>query len=439
MRAAVRWALVLLVLLLVVGHVVYWYLPRERAGAPEAGGLPARMLASSSYEACFWAPYPHQNLAALARALGDWNGYLAAASRFAGLPPPRLPSFGPFAVPPASEVAACSDASGKRVFVAAEIYPAIALVAKAAGRLAGNPWLAGGDVPDREPPTRVAWNGDEWTVSLAGAEAPVASDAGAGPPALSDPSAGAPALSDPGAEGRLPVPAGALALLRLSRPVSGSLADLPAGTYRLGRDGAGDLELALAGGAPPAPLPTAALPPADHPVLLAASGATEKGPASALALFPAGSRGGGNLDLPGAAAFQPLGAPGRGRWSLPGGGLARLLSGSLPRGDAAGWSIVALDAGSLARAEALAPLLAPVASPAGARLRLALRVEPAPALDLVASIRKLLERVPLVSPREVERWRDGETLLAPLARCRELTLASAGPPDAFALRLAGCR
>jgi len=415
-RAAVRWALVLLVLLLVAGHILYWYGPRERAGAPEPGGLPARMLAAAgggAYDACFWTPYPHQNLAALARALGDWDGYLAAASRFAGLPPPRLPGFGPFAVPPASEVAACSDSSGKRLLVAAEIYPAIAWVAKAAGRLAGNPWLAGGDVADREPPARVAWNGNEWTVSLAGAEPP------------------------PAAPDAAP-PAGALAILRLSRPVSGSLADLPAGTYRLGRDAAGDLELALAGiAAPAAALDSAALPPASHPVFLAASGATEKGPASALALFPAASKSG--LDLPSAAAFQPIGAPGRGRWSLPGGGLAGLLAGSLPRGNAAGWSIVALDAESLAKAETLAPLLARAVSPAGPRLRLALAVEPSRALDLVASIRKLLERVPLASPREVERWRDGETLLAPLARCRELTVTSAGPPDAFALRLAGCR
>ncbi len=116
----------------------------------------------------------------------------------------------------------------------------------------------------------------------------------------------------------------------------------------------------------------------------------------------------------------------------------------MPRGNVAGWSIVALDAGSLAGAAALAPGLARIAPPevspaAGSRLRLGLWVEPAPARELVTSIRKLLERVPLVSRREVDRWRDGETLLQPLARCRELSLTSAGPPDAFALRLSGCR
>jgi hypothetical protein len=417
-RAAVCWAILLLVVLLAAGHILYGYLPRERAGSPAPGGLPARMLASSSDEACFWVPYPHQNLAALARALGNWEEYVAAASRLAGLPPPQLPGFGPFAVPPASEVAACSDSSGRRVLVGAEIYPAIALVAKAAGRLAGNPWLAGGEVPGREPPTRVAWRGNEWTVSLGGAEPPPASPAPQAPPG------------------------DALALLRLARPVAGSLVDLPAGTYRLGRDAAGDLELALAGSvAPPTVLDLAGLPqlpPDSRPALLAVAGATEKGPAAALALFPSSSR--SDLGLPGAAAFQPAGVPGRGRWSLPGGGIAGLLARALPRGNAAGWSIVAIDAASLAKAETLAPILARAASPAaGPRLRLGLRVEPAAALELVAAIRKLLERVPLASPREVERWRDGETLLAPLARCREISAVSTGPPDAFALRLAGCR
>jgi len=422
-RTAYRWALLALLLVLAAAHVLYWYAPRERAASPAPEGLPARMLAATGYEACFWIPYPHQNLAALARALGDWEGYVAAASRLAGLPPPSLPGFGPFSVPPASEIAACSDASGRRVLVAAEIYPAIAVIAKAAGRLADNPWLAGGEVPGREQPTRVAWRGHEWTVSLGG-EAPPADP----PPQVP---AGPPALS----------------LLRLSRPISGSFTDLPAGTYRLERSlersKAGDLELALAGSAESLPNPVAtALPPESRPALLAAAGATEKEAAAALALFPAAA--GGDLELPGAATFHPAAVPGRGRWSLPGGGLAGLLTRSLPRGNAAGWSIVAFDAASLARAEALAPGLARIAppevSPASAsRLRLGLWIEPAAALDLVTSVRKLLEKVPLVGQREAERWRDGETLLTPLARCRELTLQSSGPPDSFALRLSGCR
>ena len=417
MRAGVRWAIAVLIVVLVAGHILYWYSPRERAAVAEPGGLPGRMLAAPGFDACFWIPYPHQNLAALARGLGDWEGWVAAASRLAGLPPPTLPGFGPFAVPPASEVAVCSDGPGHRVLVGASIYPSIALIAKAAGRIAGNPWLAGGEVPDRERPTRVSWRGSEWLVSIGGADLPPA------PPA---PFLGAPAL----------------ALLVLARPVASSLLDLPAGAYRLARPAAApaDLELALPGTAPM--LPDLALPPADRPVLLAAAGAGWRGPAAGLALFPAAAT--SRLELPSAATFQPAGVPGRGRWSLPGGGLMGLLTGALPRGTAAGWSIVALDGGSLSRALALASGLAAVAPPLGPPagvpvLRLGLWVEPAPARDLVASIRKLLEKVPLVSRREVDRWRDGETLLAPLARCRQLTLASAGPPDAFAFRLTGCR
>ncbi len=435
MRAAVRWLVLLAVVLLIGGHIVYWYWPRERADLPAAGGLAARLLASSEYDSCFWIPYPHQNLAALAGALGDWEGYVAAASRLAGLPPPRLPGFGPFAVPPSSEVVACSEAGGERALVVAAVYPAVALVAKAAGRVAGNPWLAGGEVPDREPPARVSWQGSIWTVRFGDAELPAEADPAAVTGSATSSETG-PATSA--------VTTAALALVRLSRPVSGSFADLPAGTYRLARAGS-DLALALAGAEPAAAtLAEPEVPAADRPVLLAVGGATAKAPASALALYPAAASalgaGGGNLELPGAATFQPAGATGKGRWSLPGGGIVGFLAKSFPRQDAAGWSIVAFDAASLARAAALAPALARlVQAPAnGPALHLGLWVAPAQALQLVTSIRTTLEKVPLVSRREVDRWRDGETLLAPLARCRELALVSAGPPEAFALRLAGC-
>ena len=125
---------------------LYQYAPRERPAMPDQDGLPARLLASRAFETCFWVPYPHQNVGALARAVEDWPAWLAALARTADLPPPDLPSFGPFAVPPSSEVTACSDSGGDRLLVAAEVYPSIALIAKLAGRLAGNPWLSGGVV-----------------------------------------------------------------------------------------------------------------------------------------------------------------------------------------------------------------------------------------------------------------------------------------------------
>src|SRR5829696_37277 len=78
MRRFVRLAIVLLVLAVLAGHIFYWYWPRERPGAPEAGGLPARLLASGAYGACLWAPFPHQNLGALAGSIDSGTAFVTA-------------------------------------------------------------------------------------------------------------------------------------------------------------------------------------------------------------------------------------------------------------------------------------------------------------------------------------------------------------------------
>src|ERR1700716_624761 len=119
-------------LLLLAGHVVYWYGPRARADAPDPRGA-------------------------------------AVASRLAGsAAAAEPPSFGPFEVPPASEIVACSDLRGGRVKVIARIYPIIAAVARLAGTLAGNPWLGGGEAGR----VSVAWSGSQWTVTVGEEEAP---------------------------------------------------------------------------------------------------------------------------------------------------------------------------------------------------------------------------------------------------------------------------
>ena len=86
-----RGLLILLVLVaLAIGHYLYWYAPRERAAVPEPGGLPARLLASGAWDACFWIPYPHQNLAKLQGAIGDSAAWVGAVARIAELPPVAL-------------------------------------------------------------------------------------------------------------------------------------------------------------------------------------------------------------------------------------------------------------------------------------------------------------------------------------------------------------
>ena len=422
MRRRLKLLLVLLVLAALAVHVLWWYWPRQRAAAPDPDGLPSRMLASGAFETCFWIPFPHQNLAALAGAVGDWPGWVAAASRAGGVPPPDLPGFGPFQVPPARELAACADrdaggdgndGGGRRLLIAAEIYPAIAVVAKLAGRVADNPWLAGGVVERGGHQTRVEWRGNLWTVQE-----------GDGPD-----------LSWSRRVPRVPV----LALARLERGYQ----QLPPGTYLLtARPAAGggsgtDFELALEGSAPPAPAPTAAS--SSPPILLAAAGPDGAAPPAAMALFDAGST--PPLHLPRAAVFHP---PGVERWQLPAQGLAGFLGRGLPHGEAAGWSILALDRQSLTRAETLAPDLARLVPPTAVSgdtpaLRLAIWIAPRPTLELVGRVRGLLEKVPLVARKEVRRWRDWEAVLQPLGRCDSISLLStAGPQDAFSLVLHGC-
>lgn len=429
MRRLLRLGLFLIVLLLLAGHLFYWYWPRERAAAPTPGSLPARLLAAGGYGACLWVPYPHQNLGKLERAIADGPAYLTAAAQIAELPAPVLPSFGPFAVPPSSEIVACSDLGGKRFLLVARVYPALAAVSRLAGRLAGNPWLQGGEIretkggPDEveEKVLHVAWQDGYWTVR-SGDEPAVPAVA---PSPLYPPSLG---------------------ILRLEKEVS----DFPAGDYLLQRKGE-DLELSLAGGAavpgPPVPLDGPDAGP-DAPVLLAVAGAVWPAdaerplPPAAMALYD--TKGGLHLgplgDLPGVAM---LNVPGERRWGLPAKGLAGLLAGNLPSGNAAGWSLVALDDASLARAEALAPristLVPPTGDGPGARIVLGVWLQPRPALRRVAQFRRGLEKVPLVPRRQVERWQDWETLLAPFGACRQASLVATQSPAAFLLRLQGCQ
>lgn len=430
MRRLSKLALFLLVLVLIGGHIVRSYWPRERPAVPDPDGLAARLMASGAYEACFWMPYPHQNVGELSEVVSDGSGWLEAAARVAGVPPPVLPSFGPFAVPPSKEIAVCSDLDGERFFVAAQIYPGLGTVAKAAGTVADNPWLAGGEITETrgtgdavvERVLRVAWNEGAWTVS-----------GGDGPPVVGP-------VKQPLLHPR------SLGIVRLEREISG----FSDGDYLLRRR-EGDLELARDSSepAPNVPDPSEGGP---RPVLLAISGASwpdaEPRPLApaAFALFETGEEEGTKFGpfgkLPGAAIFHP---PGSKRFSLPGEGLTGLLAGGLPKAEVAGWQIVAMDGGSLRQAEALAPRLAALSPPdvtealnRDGALQLGLWMQPRPAVILVSRVNKFLEKVPIANREQVRRWKDWETLLRPVARCERVTLASTQKPVSFRLRFHGC-
>ena len=560
---------------LLAAHVVYWYVPRERAVAlrlrPAASATasePLQVLASGAYDVCLWVPYPHQNLGALSGAIGDLQDVIGAAARLASgeageASPPRPreaeepPPFGPFEVPPANEMVACSDLAGGRRKVAARVYPALAAVAKLAGRVAGNPWLAGGVAGT----TRIAWDGRLWTVT-AGAEAPrsPAMPPEAAAAAAANAAAGAAAGAAVGAAAGAAAPElpESLAVVHWT----GVRPEIPAGYYALTRRGS-DLSLSLIAGvaagasAGAAASPAAAVPsvagPGTLPSLLVAVGPDWRGavpfgggppgagsgdpgrgqagggsvgsgppgsgpsgsgpsgrgslgsgppgsagaatgglgaavaarPPAALALFEIGGSRLSTLgDLPGLAVFNaaaPGAAPGPVRWRLPTEGIFRLLAGRLPTADVAGWRILALDQGSLRQAEALAPGLAaavppipagvtvpagvgaaagappitalvpstdggaglpttaaPTASAAGAALSLGLWLEPRSTLRIVTRIRRFVEKFPLASPRQVDLWRDWETVLDPLANCDHAVLAATASPPSMRLLLQGC-
>jgi len=407
-------------------HVWWWYVPRVHAGVPAAADLPARLLADSDLDVALWIAYPHQNLAALEDSLGaveERRDFLAAAARLGGLPPPTLPRFGPFAAPPARELVAVSDAEGRRVLVAARVYPLLAAVSRLAGAVAGNPWLAGGDVEAFGGPARVAWDGTLWTVG------------NVDPP---------PDLLAPPPPGR-PDPPPALAALRLRRPLS----VLPAGVHRL-RAAAAGFTVATDGAAALPALPADRLTAAGCPLFAVAGPGgplDEDGSGlgrGALALFLGG--GGGGDSGGGADALSGLlgDLPGVAVWYLPGGERFRLPAESLlgrssrpePASGSAAWARVATGGDALRRSTALTPLVDDLAS----TVALAVAAEPGSALALVDQVADLLETLPLASRQETRRWRDWSTVLAPLASFDRLTLVSvagdaASGPAALDLRL----
>ena len=412
------------------GHFFYWYCRgRARRRRSRAGCRPAARLGRVRRLLLGALPAPEPR-----RARGrveDGAAWLAAVARVADLPPPVLPSFGPFAVPPSSEIVACSDLDGERFLLVARVYPGLAAVARLAGKLADNPWLTGGEV-------REVREGRRNEVDGAGLTWPGRTASGRSRPGRTPLLSPRPA---PGRPARIRRRWGIFPWRRRSR-ISRR------GDYTLrARDG--DLEVRSPGRRVAAPeLPAGA----EDAVLLAVAGPALAGRRSpsrcrrghgAVRHRGRAATGSPRPDLPGVAVLNP---PGSRRWALPARG-----PGGAPGGRAAdggmppGGRIVALDAASLERAEALAagPLLPGAAGRRRAsdsgRLVLGLWVRPRPALRLVTRIARGFEKVPLVDRRQVRRWEDWETLLRPAALCERVSLAATRSPSAFRLRLHGCR
>ncbi|HVR29846.1 MAG TPA: hypothetical protein VMS86_09985 [Thermoanaerobaculia bacterium] len=364
-------------------HVSFWYLPRERGAAVEPTSPAGELLVGGSQAVRLWVAYPHQNLGVAARAMDDPAAAIAAASRRSGLGEVELPAFGPFALPPSRALSVAVDPGGENVAVTIEVFPAVALLARVAGTVAGNPILRGGPVVVSGREMSVSWRGRAWSLhAQPGPGAPPSPPLGAPSPPAAGTSAG---------EG--------LAFLALASP-QGALAP---GMYRLRRE---ETDLVLGshhGGRWSAAARLVESRAREHD--LAFLGLRREEPAATTVLvLPRTARRG--LELPDAAVAWTGDVE---RWDLPGERVLRLLGLDPLEARVDSWSLLAIERPSLEAAARLAPELGRVAAEAGVSLQVWIR--PRDYLPLVAAIAEVLDRLPIAPEAEVERWRDLETLL----------------------------
>jgi hypothetical protein len=159
---------VVLIGMLLVGHYFFWYHPRAHDGRPDARSLAARLvLADEGLPYRVWLPYPHQNLSALERYLGPVEALNRASLELAGMNLYEIPSFGPFRLPPSREILLATNEDRSHVLMVARMYPLIRWLLRAAGAVAGNAWLSGGEVRVGDRDLLVRWDGGNWIASNA--------------------------------------------------------------------------------------------------------------------------------------------------------------------------------------------------------------------------------------------------------------------------------
>jgi hypothetical protein len=288
--------------------------------------------------------------------------------------------------------------------------------------VAGNPWLAGGEVESGRRRGLVRWEGLTWRLEGLDAGDP----GGAGLPPQGS------GLDRAGGPGELSRPL--LAMLELAAGERGGAAAapgslLPAGRYLLEREGE-DLVLRLGAGNGDTVARLRAIA-AEGLVLLLARQREGRGEALLLLDREGGLLGG----LPAAAAWAP---PGRASGLLPAGELLASLR-QVRVEPLADGELAATDGEGLARARELSSAWLPLV-----RGELA-RGEPAPAFALwletaraarrARQLADVLDSLPLLPVAEEQRWRDAATLLDALRRYRRLTCWVAPERDAGELRL----
>ena len=422
-----RWWIGAGVAAVLVLHGLYWYAPREVAAEPSP---PFESLLAGNtgdagkgvWDRVVWIARPHQNLGEIDRAVGSLDDYLDELGRVAELSAPAVPRFGPFTVPPAHEIAIAWSEDGKRRLAAARVYRAVGLLARLAGHLAGNSWLAGGEATSGSKSYRVRWEGSLWIVESGDGSSWEACGGASGD----------------GHRGKK------IAEARVARP----LGVIPAGRFELFR---GDDGLEIRGGELPGESATSEGTSPGHetlsfdlPDLALWVAVAEPGPTGGPGLFLLWEE--TESVLPRVAVLQR----GEGRaFHLPGESLLELFGRAEPA-FRLGWSVRGTD--RKARREGFRavpwlernypmppmPQLPPQAGrrrSAGAWLAAAGRIEPRRAARLLGRLAGELRKFPLTPAREIERAEAAVRLLAPFADCPRLTYAVWRDPDGIRARL----
>ncbi|MEO8196315.1 MAG: hypothetical protein ABI689_06295 [Thermoanaerobaculia bacterium] len=403
-RVAWRLAAVLIAGATALAAAVYFrafFAARECAGmaSPE---LAALLAADSPFEKAFWLASPHQNLGALDERVGDLELYLAEISRLTGVATPRLPGFGPFRLPPARELALAWNGSGERFLAVARIETGIGWIARLAGRLAGNPWLAGGRVEAGGKTFQVSWQGPLWIVA-------------SGLPA----ELGLPRSAALTPEDQVP----AIARFVLRREVG----PIPAGRFALAR-GVDGLE--VRSGELPA-------------VVRAASDWTSPGIALWLSSSDRGPIGGPGLFLlwgaaEGAIPRVAVLQRGGGRsFKLPGEAILAMLGAGEPA-FRLGWAVRGTEKSARREALLMVPWFErhlPRPGGRGAWLGRAGRLVPAASARTLDLLVRNLEKLPLLPAGEVQRLAAAARLLAPFEGCAAIAFEVWHDPEGARVRL----
>jgi hypothetical protein len=393
------WIAGAVVLIAVLAHWAYWYRPREREGEPTGRTVAGRLYLTGELPYRVWLPYPHQNLGRLETAIGDVERFARAVAEISGGDLPELPAFGSARVPPSSELALAADRSGERFLVVAEVYPVAGILARLAGKLAGNPLLAGGAAEIGGRSVEVSWVDGAWIVSSRDLELPRDEVAGG--------------------------PGEALTWARLDQPRG----ELPPGEYGLRRT---DDALEITSGGQDALRGLGHLDGVRSPVplLMAEVRPSADGvEGRSLALLPGFES---VAALPGAVAVHRGGD----RWRLPGERILELVGNGPPSAPVAGWTAVSLDRRSLGQAPSIVGFLDGLH---GAPAALGVWIDPRAARQLAEQTARALEAVPIVGEREAARWWALTVVLEPFSRGGWLTATVAQNPPAVRLRLASTR